>query len=101
MGIVWLTPHHEVDIELSFVLLPEWQGRGLACRACSEVLRIGFGELRLTRIVSETQAANAKSVTLLQRLGMRLERRLQRFGEEQLLFATAGDPSRSGSIEAG
>jgi len=86
VGIVWLTPHHEGDIELSFVLLPEWQGRGLACRACSEALHFGFGELGLPRIVSETQSANAKSVALLRRLGMRLERSLQRFGAEQLLF---------------
>jgi [ribosomal protein S5]-alanine N-acetyltransferase len=86
VGIVWLTPHHEGGIELSFVLLPEWQGRGLAFRACSEALCLGFGELGLARIVSETQAANTKSIALLRRLGMRVERSLQRFGAEQLLF---------------
>jgi ribosomal-protein-alanine N-acetyltransferase len=88
IGLIWLSPYHDpTDIELSFVLLPEWQGRGYALRAASQALGIGFTELRLSRIVSETQAANTASIALLQRLGMTLALRLERFGAEQLLFA--------------
>ncbi|MCW1914910.1 GNAT family N-acetyltransferase [Luteolibacter sp. GHJ8] len=88
IGLIWLSPYHDsVETELSFVLLPDWQGRGFAFRAASEALMIGFRDLDLPRIVSETQAANVASIALLKRLGMRLERRLERFGAEQLLFA--------------
>lgn len=88
IGLIWLSPyHHTTETELSFALLPDWQGRGFAFRAASEALEIGFRDLGLSRIVSETQAANAPSIALLGRLGMTLERRLERFGAEQLLFA--------------
>jgi ribosomal-protein-alanine N-acetyltransferase len=88
VGLVWLAPHHEPpDMELSFALLPEWQGRGLAYETTSQALRFAFQTLSLPRVVSETQSANSRSIRLLNRLGMILERRLWRFGAEQSLFA--------------
>lgn len=88
IGLIWLSPHHGgKDIELSYVLLPEWQGMGHASRACASALRHAFEVMGLPRVVSETQAANSKSVALLERLGMQPERRLERFGAEQVLYS--------------
>lgn len=90
IGLVWLSPHHGgPDTELSFVLLREWWGRGHAFEATSEGLRHAFEVLRLPKVVSQTQSANRRSIALLERLGMTLERRLLRFGAEQSIYAIA------------
>ncbi len=88
VGLVWLAPHHdEPDLELSLVLLPEWQGRGHAFRAASQILHHAFHQRGLPRVVAETQSANRRCGALLLRLGMVLERSFQRFGAEQSLHA--------------
>ena len=69
------------------VLLPEWQGGGHAFRACFAALKEAFGCRGLTRVVAETQSANRRCVALLERLGMKLELKLERFGAEQSLYA--------------
>jgi [ribosomal protein S5]-alanine N-acetyltransferase len=90
IGLVWLAPHHEeADLEFSIILLPEWQGRGHGFRAGTQVLKRAFHEFRLLRVVSETRAANAPCIALLERLGMRFDRSFQRFGAEQALYAIA------------
>ena len=44
-------------------------GRGLATEALTAVLAHGFGTLRLNRVEAHTDAANARSIRLLERLG--------------------------------
>jgi RimJ/RimL family protein N-acetyltransferase len=44
-------------------------GRGLACEALTAVLDHGFDALHLNRVEAHTDAANARSIRLLQRLG--------------------------------
>lgn len=46
----------------------------------------GLNDLSLTRVVAETQAANVASCQLLERLGMRLERTVERFGAGQAIY---------------
>lgn len=87
VGTVSLTPHHDGEnIEVSYQLLPEWWGRGYAAEAVSVILHIAFEELRLPRIVAETQSANISSCKLLERLGMKKVDSFERFGEEQSLY---------------
>lgn len=95
VGLIWLTLHHSgKDTELSYVLLPEWQGKGVAFRACTEALRFAFHEVGLERVVSETQAANKRSIALLERLGMKEESRLERFNAEQVIYSIYVDDFR-------
>ncbi|HMJ78153.1 MAG TPA: GNAT family protein, partial [Iamia sp.] len=49
------------------------QGHGYATEAAAEMLRIGFGELGLRRIVASCFADNTPSWRLMERLGMRRE----------------------------
>jgi ribosomal-protein-alanine N-acetyltransferase len=94
IGLVWLEQHRNgIDLEVSFVLLPEWQGRGFAFKACREALAFAFESLSAERVVAETQSANARSIALLNRLGMTLEGHLWRFGAEQACFTM--DPPAS------
>jgi RimJ/RimL family protein N-acetyltransferase len=59
--------------EVGYLLNPEYHGRGLATEAARAILRWGFEELDLHRIVGRCHAHNSASAALLQRLGMRRE----------------------------
>ncbi|UNK21066.1 hypothetical protein MNQ98_14085 [Paenibacillus sp. N3/727] len=41
----------------------------------------------IVKLLAETQTANVSSCNLLERLGMKLERKVQRFGSEQGIFS--------------
>jgi RimJ/RimL family protein N-acetyltransferase len=63
--------------EIGFVLHPHHHGRGYAAEAAGEMLRLGFEQLRLHRIVGRCEARNTASARLLKRLGMRREAHLR------------------------
>jgi RimJ/RimL family protein N-acetyltransferase len=74
-GLQW----HDNDYrqgEVGFIVHPDHQGRGYATEAARAVLRIGFEEVRLHRIVGRTEARNVASARVLERLGMRREAHL-------------------------
>jgi RimJ/RimL family protein N-acetyltransferase len=59
--------------ELGYVFHPESHGHGFAAEASVELLRLGFEELGLHRIIARLDARNTGSVNLLKRLGLRQE----------------------------
>ena len=59
--------------ELGWSLHPDAQGRGFATEAAREMLRIGFDELALHRIVAGCDSRSTASLRVMQRLGMRRE----------------------------
>jgi ribosomal-protein-alanine N-acetyltransferase len=94
IGIVSLSPHHEgVDTEISYEFLPAYWGRGFATETVLKVLEYALHELRLLRVVAETQIANEKSICLLKRIGMRFDREVERFGATQAIYITTFEPS--------
>jgi ribosomal-protein-alanine N-acetyltransferase len=62
------------EIGLFWALFPEHQGRGYATEAAAAMISYAFDELRLLRIVATTEHDNTRSVNVMRRLGMRLER---------------------------
>ena len=62
--------------EIGFVLHPDHQGHGYATEAAREMLRLGFEQLGLHRIIGRLEARNSASAAVLERLGMRLEAHL-------------------------
>ena len=63
--------------EIGYVLHPDHQGRGYATEAAARMLRLGFDELDLHRIVGRLDARNTASAGVLERLGMRREAHLR------------------------
>lgn len=61
-------------------------GGGLATEVIGKLIDYAFNDLGLLSLVAETQTANKQSCRLLERVGMTLENKLHRFGEEQSLF---------------
>lgn len=88
IGLVSLELHHDdINTEISYQFLPEWWGHGYATEAIIQVISYAFKELRLTKIVAETQTANESSCRLLKRIGMNLEQTVERFGSNQSIFS--------------
>ena len=62
--------------EIGYIVHPDHQGRGYATEAMRPLLRIAFDDLGLHRVVGRTEARNAASARVLERLGMRREAHL-------------------------
>jgi len=63
--------------EIGYVLHPDHHGHGYATEAAAVMLRLGFEELDLHRIIGRLDARNARSSRVLERLGMRREAHLR------------------------
>jgi RimJ/RimL family protein N-acetyltransferase len=59
--------------EIGWSLHPDAQGKGYATEAARELLRLGFDELGLHRIIAECDPRNEASIRIMERLGMRRE----------------------------
>ncbi|MEL6889405.1 MAG: GNAT family N-acetyltransferase, partial [Pseudomonadota bacterium] len=87
LGLVVLDHHGEEDApELSYQFLRSSWGRGYATEACRAVIAAHSG----SRIVAETQAANAASRRLLVRLSFVEHRYLARYGARQVIYHKPG-----------
>lgn len=88
MGLISLDPHHDgLHLEISYQFLPQWWGKGYATEAVQLIINYGLNELKLSKIVAETQTANIPSCKLLERVGMELEQTTSRFGAEQAIYS--------------
>ena len=70
---LWRTSREHHQGEIGFVVHPDHQGRGYATEVGALLLRLGFEQVRLHRIVGRCDARNSASARVMQRLGMRLE----------------------------
>ena len=73
--LIWVSEIHGQG-EVGFVMHPAHHGQGYAGEAAGEMLRIGFEQLGLHRIVGRCDARNTASSRLMERLGMRREAHL-------------------------
>ncbi len=62
------------EIGLFWALFPEHQDHGYATEAAAAMIAYAFGQLRLRRIVATTEHDNTRSINVMRRLGMRLEK---------------------------
>ena len=58
-------------VEIRWRLAPEFWGQGLAPEGAQVALASGFGVLELSEIVSFTAGANAPSIRVMEKIGMR------------------------------
>ena len=68
------TPHFTNEVGLFWALFPEHRGHGYATEAAAAMVAYAFEQLRLRRIVATTEHDNTRSINVMRRLGMRLER---------------------------
>jgi RimJ/RimL family protein N-acetyltransferase len=70
--LVWLSEEHKQG-EIGFIFHPDFHGKGYAAEAARVMLKLGFEDLGLHRIIGRCDARNAASARLMERLGMRQE----------------------------
>jgi len=80
------------EIEIGWWLAVAYWGQGLATEAAKKALDYGLNELDLRRIVSIAQPANTASTNIMQKLGMKFERRMEYNGIETVLYAIDDSP---------
>ncbi len=70
--LIWNSEQHR-QAELGFVFHPDYHSQGFAREASEAMLRIGFAQFGLHRIIGRCDARNTASSELLERLGMQRE----------------------------
>ncbi|MBB6347527.1 RimJ/RimL family protein N-acetyltransferase [Nonomuraea muscovyensis] len=73
--LIWTSKEHRQG-EIGYVLHPDHHGHGYAAEAGRTLLRLGFDELGLHRVVGRLDARNTASARVLEKLGMRREAHL-------------------------
>ena len=71
-GLAYLPEFDEVDIGYRF--LPEFWGQGLATEASFAILKYGFDQLKLERIVAMAMEENKGSIRVMEKVGMHFEK---------------------------
>ncbi|MEM7443949.1 MAG: GNAT family N-acetyltransferase [Pseudomonadota bacterium] len=77
LGFCGLAPYKPIEqIEIGWWLKPSHWGQGLAYEAAERVARAAFQDHGITRIVARAYSKNARSIGLMERLGMTYDRLL-------------------------
>ncbi|WP_436492267.1 GNAT family N-acetyltransferase [Actinokineospora sp. HUAS TT18] len=74
--LIWTSEQHQGG-EIGYIFHPDHGGKGYAGEAAVEMLKVGFDQLGLHRIIGRLDADNRASGRLLERLGMRFEARFR------------------------
>lgn len=86
-GIIDISPHPNLtNKELSYQFLPSMWGKGYAYESIHSVIEYCSNVLDIKYLVSETQTDNIRSCKLLQKLGFKLEDKINRFEAEQSIY---------------
>jgi RimJ/RimL family protein N-acetyltransferase len=62
------------EIGLFWAISPPFQGNGFATEAARALTDYAFQELKLLRILAGTETTNVRSIKVMERLGMRIEK---------------------------
>ena len=90
IGICGLVKRETLEwVDVGFAFLEAFRGKGYAFEAAKAVIENGRTIFGLTRIVGVTAPDNQISIRLLEKLGLRYEKRihLPGYGDESLLFS--------------
>ena len=95
MGFSGAIPAEDGGAELIYGLLPAWWGRGLATECAGAVLDHLFDTAGQSGVLALTDAPNAASVRLMERLGMTFERRGVHHGLDTVFYRLSADAWRA------
>lgn len=75
-GLLAWTIEGREEVEIAYALAREFWGQGLASEAAGAILRYGFDQLGLTRLICLIMPDNLASARVAEKIGMTLERRV-------------------------
>ena len=73
---------------MSYALLPEFWGKGLATEATSAVRDYAFDSLEINKLISLVDTRNDRSIKVAQKVHDSLEKKIIFFGRETLVYWT-------------
>ncbi len=88
--------HRPSKRELLYGIAPEHRNRGLATEIAQALVRYGFEELEFSEVWASTDAPNVASVSVLEKAGLRFERRAVVDGLETLFYCLPGSAFQPG-----
>ncbi|WP_445365090.1 GNAT family N-acetyltransferase [Microbulbifer sp. ANSA001] len=77
------------DVDIGFAFLPQYRGKGYALEASQAIMLHGQKALGLLRIVAITRPDNTPSIKLLEKIGLKTEKRITLPGETEELLLMA------------
>ncbi len=75
-GGLFPSPRESGEVEVGYVVKPDYWGRGFATEITNAALKIGFESLGLRRVIGIAQSVNASSRRVMEKSGMSLEAEL-------------------------
>ncbi len=75
-GGLFNSPRETGEVEVGYVIKPQYWGRGLATEITMASLKIGFESLGLRRVIAIAQSTNASSRRVMEKCGMVFEAEL-------------------------
>jgi len=75
------------EVELAYVLAPEYWRRGLALEGTQALKDYGLQQLGFPRVISLIPPANVASIHIAEKIGMRYERDVDQWGQHFCLYA--------------
>ena len=79
--------HDPPELQLLYALAPTHWGTGLATEAARAMIRYGFEQLGLDRIVAATDPPNAASVRVMERCGLTYDKRATAGGLDTIFYS--------------
>jgi RimJ/RimL family protein N-acetyltransferase len=84
-----LNPEGWPGLEVAWTLARERWGNGFATEGAQAAIRYAFDVLKIDHLISIIHPDNAPSIRVALRVGERLERRIEFFGVERLVYGIA------------
>lgn len=87
LGVVgFAAPEGWPDFEIAWTLARTWWGHGYATEGARAALAYAFTTLDKDRVISLIHPENRRSIRVAERIGERLQRRLNHLGREMLCY---------------
>jgi RimJ/RimL family protein N-acetyltransferase len=85
-SVGFAAPDEWPGFELAWILVRRWWGQGYATEAARAALAHAFNVLEKDHVISLIHPENRASIRVAERIGERLEGRIEHFGREMLLY---------------
>ena len=86
-GLLPWTIEQRAEVEVAYLLDKAYWGQGLATEAARAILRHGFEQLRLARLICLIDPENQASSNVARKIGMRFEKEIEDSFGRAMLFA--------------
>jgi len=78
--------HDPPELQLLYGIAPEYWSRGLTTEAAKAMIKYAFSELGFTRIVASADAPNTASFRVMEKAGMKFEKRVTIDGRDTIYY---------------